>query len=78
MRLFATIFFASALFCRGAESAAGRWEGSAQIPGQELRLIVDLAQDDEKNRLSSIIIPGLGVIDAAFQTKAAGGGVCLM
>ena len=78
MRLFATIFFASALLCRGAESAAGRWEGAAQIPGQELRLIVDLAQDDEKNWLSSIIIPGLGVIDAALQTKAAGGGVCLM
>ena len=41
MRLFALIFFASALLCRGAESAAGRWEGSAQIPGAELKLIVD-------------------------------------
>ena len=61
MRLFATIFFASALLCRGAESAAGRWEGSAQIPGQELRLIVDLAQDDGKNWLGSIIVPGFGV-----------------
>jgi hypothetical protein len=61
LRLFATLFFASALLCPGAESAAGRWEGSAQIPGEELRLIVDLAQDDGKNWLGSIIVPGFGV-----------------
>jgi hypothetical protein len=45
LRLIASILFASAALCQAAESAAGRWEGSAQIPGQELRLIVDLADN---------------------------------
>ena len=61
MRLLAIIFFASALLCRGGESAAGRWEGAAQIPGGELKLIVDLSQESGKSWTGSIIIPGYGV-----------------
>ena len=61
MRLFVTIFFASAVLCHAAENVAGRWEGSAQIPGAELKLIVDLAQDNGKAWTGSIIMPGLGV-----------------
>jgi PQQ-like domain len=33
LRLFAAILFASAALCQAAESAAGRWEGAAHIPG---------------------------------------------
>jgi hypothetical protein len=61
LRLFATIFLASAAACHAGESAAGRWEGSAQIPGGDLRLIVDLAQDQAQQWIGSIIVPGLGV-----------------
>lgn len=83
MRLFASIFFASALLCQAAESAAGRWEGPAQIPGGELRLIVDLSEESGKGWTGSIIIPGLGVkgaplvdlhvksSDLAFSIKGA-------
>jgi hypothetical protein len=39
----------------------GRWDGSAQIPGRDLRLIVDLAQESDGAWAGSIIIPGFGV-----------------
>ena len=39
MRLFATILFASVALCEATEKTAGRWEGVAQIPGHELKLI---------------------------------------
>ena len=61
MRLLAAIFFASAALCQAAESAAGRWEGSAQIPGGEMKLIVDLSEESGKGWIGSIIIPGFGV-----------------
>ena len=61
MRLFATILLASAALCQAAPTAAGRWEGTAQIPGHELRLIVDLSDEGGKGWLGSIILPDLGV-----------------
>jgi hypothetical protein len=61
LRLFATILFASAALCTAAEKAAGRWEGVAQVPGQELKLIVDLSDEAGKGWVGSIIVPGFGV-----------------
>ena len=61
MRLIATILFASAAFASAAESAAGRWEGTVQIPGNELKLIVDLSDEGGKGWTGSIIVPGFGV-----------------
>ena len=61
MRLIAAILFASAVLCQAAESAAGRWEGSAQVPGGELKLILDLAEESGQGWIGSIIIPGFGV-----------------
>lgn len=70
MRLFVSIFFASALLCNAAENASGRWEGAAQIPGGELKLIVDLAQENGKEWIGSIIVPGLGVKGAPLADIA--------
>lgn len=61
MRLIAAILLASAALCQAAPSAAGRWEGVAQIPGSELRLIVDLSDEGGKGWTGSIIVPGFGV-----------------
>lgn len=61
MRLIATIFFVSAALCQAAESAAGRWEGSAKIPGLDLKLILDLSDEGGKDWVGSIIVPGFGV-----------------
>jgi hypothetical protein len=74
LRLFATILVASAALCQAAGSAAGRWEGVAQIPGRELRLIVDLSQDDGHEWTGSIIIPGFGVKGAQLVDRKAAGG----
>jgi hypothetical protein len=61
LRFLAPIFFLSTALCQAAESAAGRWEGPAQIPGGEMKLIVDLAEESGKGWIGSIIIPGFGV-----------------
>lgn len=70
MRLLAAIFFASATLCQAAESAAGRWEGSAQIPGETLRLIIDLAELSGKGWVGSVIVSGLGVKGAPLTDIA--------
>lgn len=74
MRLLAAIFFASAALTQAADSAAGRWEGVAQVPGQELRLIVDLSDDGGKGWTGSIIIPGFGVKGAQLVDLHVRGG----
>ena len=65
MRLVATLLFASALLCDAGEIAAGRWEGSIQTPGRELKVVVDLAQDKAGTWIGSVILPGLDVKSAA-------------
>jgi hypothetical protein len=55
------ISLAYSLICRGEESVAGRWEGSAQIPESEIKFVVDLAQDANGAWMGSIIVPGFGV-----------------
>jgi len=59
--------FASAALCQAAENAAGRWEGSAQIPGGELKLILDLLQESGKGWIGSVIVPGFGVKGAPLE-----------
>jgi len=74
LRLFATILFASAALSQAAESAAGRWEGAAQIPGHELKLIVDLSDEGGKGWIGSIIVPGFGVKGAPLVDLHVRGG----
>lgn len=49
------------MLCQAAENATGRWEGAAQIPGGEIKLVVDLAEESGKGWSGSVIIPGFGV-----------------
>jgi hypothetical protein len=60
LRLVAIVVFASALPCRAQDGISGRWEGTAQIPDDELTVIVDLGQENGV-WVGSIIIPGLDV-----------------
>ena len=60
VRLIAVLIVAAALPCRAEDAINGRWEGDARIPGDELTVVVDLAQDNGA-WVGSIIIPGLGV-----------------
>ena len=65
VRLLVMLIVAAALPCRAEDVMSGRWEGSARIPGDELDVIVDLAQQDGA-WVGSIIIPGLGVKGTPF------------
>lgn len=74
MRLVATILLASVALCQAGESAAGRWEGVVQIPGQELKLVVDLSDQGGKDWVGSIIVPGFGVKGAPLVDLHLTGG----
>ncbi len=60
VRLMLILIVAAALPCRGEDVISGEWEGAAQIPGNELTVVVDLAQENGV-WVGSIIIPGLGL-----------------
>jgi hypothetical protein len=63
----------SAVFCREDEIATGRWEGSAQIPGREMKLIVDLAPDGSGKWSGSIILPGFDLKGAPLKDVTRNG-----
>src|SRR5438067_75669 len=60
VRLIMILIVAAALPCRGEDVVSGRWEGTAQIPENELTVVVDLSQENGA-WVGSIIIPGLGL-----------------
>lgn len=53
-----------------ALSPEGRWEGLVQIPGNEMPVIVDLAQSGG-SWVGSIVIPGLGIKGAPLANVVA-------
>jgi hypothetical protein len=60
LRLIPIVLFVATLPCRAEDVVSGRWEGSAQIPDEELTVVVDLAQENGA-WVGSIIIPGFDV-----------------
>jgi hypothetical protein len=75
MRVAFILLLASAFISRADENAAGRWEGTVQIPGRQLQLIVDLAAgSDGGGWQGSITIPGLGLKGAPLSDIALNGG----
>lgn len=71
MRNAIILFLASALISRADENAAGRWEGTVEIPSRELVLIVDLAGGgDSGNWQGSITIPALRIKGAPLSDIA--------
>src|SRR4029450_7117533 len=74
MRVVFILLLASALISRADENAAGRWEGTVQIPGRQLTLIVDLAAESSSGGWQgSITIPGLGLKGAPLSDIALNG-----
>jgi hypothetical protein len=72
MRIAFILLLASTLVSRADEIAAGRWEGTVQIPNRELVLVVDLAAGSDKGGgwRGSITIPGLGIKGAPLADIA--------
>jgi len=60
LRLVAIVVLATAVASRAEEAISSRWEGTAHIPGDDLTVIVDLAQENGA-WIGSMIIPGLDV-----------------
>ena len=60
LRFIGITVFAATFPCRGEDVISGRWEGTAQIPDDELTVVVDLAQENG-GWAGSIIIPALDV-----------------
>ena len=52
---------------------AARWEGAVQIPGTDLRVVIDLAQDSKGNWAGSAIVPGFGIKGAPLADIAVKG-----
>jgi len=80
MRLIFLFVFASALICRAEDKASGRWEGTIQIPGKGLEVVVDLSKAKDGLWNGSIIIPGLNLpaaqlVDIAVQDSDASFGI---
>ena len=74
MRIAFILLLASTLISRADENAAGRWEGAVQIPGRQLKLIVDLAKESSGSGWQgSITIPGLGLKGAPLNDIALKG-----
>jgi hypothetical protein len=61
------LMLACGFVCQAAEPAAGRWEGAIRIPGRELRLVIDLAQDGQGRWTGSAILPDLGIKGAPLS-----------
>ena len=71
-----SVLLAAGLACAGARAApdpAGRWEGVADVPGQPLRLVIDLDRDAQGRWAGSAILPGRGVKGAAVDGLVVGG-----
>ena len=74
MRVAFILLLVSAFISRADEKAAGRWEGTVQIPGRPLEVVVDLAAKSDEGRWEgSITIPGLGIEGAPLSDVALNG-----
>src|SRR5450631_530017 len=60
MRILTILLLASAAQGIAAEAPEARWDGTVQIPGHELHVVIDLAKHGEQ-WTGSAIIPGYGV-----------------
>jgi hypothetical protein len=65
VRIVLLFFFAATLIARAEEAISGHWEGTVQVPGRELKMLVDLARQSDA-WVGSITIPGRIVKGAAL------------
>ena len=56
-----------------APTPEGRWQGTVQIPGRELRVVVDLRETSAGVWTGSITLPGLGVKGGALSNIVVNG-----
>ncbi|MFL6539558.1 MAG: hypothetical protein ACJ8HU_02245, partial [Chthoniobacterales bacterium] len=67
MRTIALLFVFLAVTAFADAPASGRWEGTIAIPGQDLSVVVDLAQDNAGQWQGSIIVSPMRISGAAVS-----------
>ena len=72
----ATACALAAAHALAAPDAAGRWEGVADVPGNPLRLVVDIDRDTGGQWAGSVILPERGVKGAPLDELAVSGSGC--
>jgi hypothetical protein len=60
----------AAFIAFASEPPAGRWEGAVRLPGREIKVVIDLAQDSRGQWVGSAIVPGFGVKGAPLTDVA--------
>jgi hypothetical protein len=65
MRTLIAIALAAAALSRAAEPLEARWDGTVQIPGNQLHVVIDLAKSGDQ-WTGSAIVPGYGVKGATL------------
>jgi hypothetical protein len=71
MRLAPVFVFISTVICHGQESHSGRWEGSVKIPEQQLKLVVDLAQDKDGGWIGNPLDPSCDLAEPRVHSVAS-------
>jgi hypothetical protein len=64
------LFLMAAASAHAATPVAARWEGVVRVPGRELPVVIDLAQDANGQWIGSAIFPGLGAKGAPLTAVA--------
>jgi CubicO group peptidase (beta-lactamase class C family) len=69
--LVAVLCLAGLVWAQAAASPVGRWDGAIQLPGQELRVVVDLSSGEGGALTGVIDIPAQGATDLPLTAVAA-------
>ena len=67
MRIIASLLLLSVGTVSADAPESGRWEGTIAIPGQDLSVVVDLAQDTAGQWQGSVIVPPMRISGAAVS-----------
>lgn len=59
--ILAVLYWLATVAAAASPAPGARWEGSVEVPGRDLRLVVDLAQDRTGAWTGSAIVPGFGI-----------------
>jgi hypothetical protein len=67
LRIFGLLLFAAISGAFAAQPPAARWEGVVRLPGREIKVVVDLAQNSGGQWIGSAILPDFGVKGAPLS-----------
>lgn len=70
LRISCFLLFAAVSGAFASQPPPARWEGTVRLPGHEIRVIVDLAQNTGGQWIGSAIVPGFGIKGVSLSDVA--------